>query len=154
MALIARLAVALLCTVALLFGLATARADEREVVLVTDASAPLPALSSLELRKLFLGMPLEKQGRQLIAVNNETDPLLHEVFLQKVMFMSARDYERQLLSTVFRTGAARPAAVSDRRQLQNLLRTQPNTVTYMWASGAPALSGVSVVQVLWRGSAE
>lgn len=157
MALTGRLTVVLLCAIALLSITATAHAVERQMVLVTDAATPLPALSSLELRKLFLGMSLEKQGRQLVAVNNDADALLHEVFLQKVMFMSAHDYERQLLSTMFRTGASRPPAVSDTRQLQDLLRAQPNTVTYvtyMWASDAQALSGVSVVQVLWRGPAE
>ncbi|MCL5669464.1 MAG: hypothetical protein M1392_05745 [Gammaproteobacteria bacterium] len=49
----------------------------------------------------------EEDGVQLVPLLNTGDPMLYEVFLQKVIFLSARNYERQVLSRVFRMGGRR-----------------------------------------------
>lgn len=131
---------------------APAIASAERLVLVTDAAAAIPALSSTEVRKLFLGKPLVKDGVRLRALRNETDALLREVFLQKVMFLSAHDYERQLLSNVFREGGERPAAYEDAAPLLDALQSKSGAVTYMWEDAARAAPNVKIVGELWQGT--
>lgn len=135
-------------------GAAPASVPAARLVLVTDAASEMPAIGSTEVRKLFLGKPLVKDGLRIQALRNETNDLLREVFLQKVMFMSARDYERQLLSNVFREGGERPAAYDQPAPLVEALRAKPGAVTYMWEDAARATPNVKIVSELWQGSLE
>ncbi|MEQ6341128.1 MAG: hypothetical protein M3A44_05595 [Gammaproteobacteria bacterium] len=65
-----------------------ASADQaRHMVLVAGANAYIPPLTSAEVRKLFLGVVIIKDGQRIEPLLNLTNPLLHEVFLQKVIFM-------------------------------------------------------------------
>ncbi|HLA74981.1 MAG TPA: hypothetical protein VJM76_03625 [Gammaproteobacteria bacterium] len=132
------------------FGLTTASAER--LVLVTSANTNLPALTNVEVRRLFLGKPLVKDGVRIEGLRNTSDELLQEVFLQKVVFMSVRAYERQLLSNVFREGGERPADYKEVNQLLNALQEKYGTLTYMWANVAQATPGVKIIGELWEGS--
>lgn len=134
------------------FGLTTVAAER--VVLVTAANSNLPALSPMEVRRLFLGKPLVKDGVRIEGLRNSSDELLQEVFLQKVVFMSVRAYERQLLSNVFRAGGERPADYKESRQLLSALQEKSGALTYMWATVAQATPGVKIIGELWEGSPE
>lgn len=132
----------------------SADSAERRMVLVSNDQLTLPPPSALELRRLFLGLPVVKDGHTLEPLRNNTDPVLYEVFLQKIVFLSAHNYEHQLLSQVFRLGGQRPAFYSDMNELVSALKTRPGAVTYMWADTAQTLPGIRIVEDLWQGSTD
>lgn len=136
--------------VATTYGAVTQPDDDRQLVVVASADSGITALSTAEIRKLFLGIVVEQQGRSLLALRNQTDPVLHEVFLQKVMFMSGPMYERTLLTRLLRTKATRPEAYDSEPALLQALHANPGAVTYMWASRAADLPDLRVVVELWR----
>ena len=142
-------------TCALLAGwlcLASARAAEegpRALVLVGSATGTLPTLSIAEVRRLYLGRAVEKNGTRLEPIRNVSDPLLYEVFLQKVLFMSAQNYERHILTQVYQSGGPRPSYFDDRQALVAALKNQPAGVTFMWRADALASPEVRIIQVLW-----
>ncbi|MDO9371260.1 MAG: hypothetical protein Q7U07_01525 [Gammaproteobacteria bacterium] len=127
---------------------------ERRMVLVSSDQLTLPPPSARDLRRLFLGVPIIKDGHTLVPLRNNTDPMLHEVFLQKIVFLSARNYEHHLLSQVFRLGGQRPELYSDMNELVSALKTRPGAVTYMWADTAQTLPGIRIVEDLWQGSTD
>ncbi len=131
-----------------------ALAAERSLVLVRSEQATAPPLTGQEVRKLFLGEALTKNGQRVQALRNLTDPFLYEVFLQKIVFMSAHNYERQLLSRVFRLGGQRPPVHEDLNQLIAALKSNPAAVTFMWEDEAKAIPGIKVTTQLWQGPTE
>ncbi|WKJ89264.1 hypothetical protein QZJ86_14685 [Methylomonas montana] len=124
------------------------------LVLATSSASSIPALTVQEARKLFLGVPLEKGGEHPIPLLNISDPLIFEVFLQKVAFMSANTYENQTLSVVFRLGGKRPESFNDLNQLVAALQQHPGTVTYLWEDQVRADQGIKTVNMLWQGALE
>lgn len=134
----------------LTFGISQAAAAR--LVLVAGANSTLPLLSSsAEVRKLFLGKPVIKAGLRIEGLRNTSDTLLQEVFLQKVIFMSERAYERQLLSNVFREGGQRPPDYKDLKTLVAALQKRPAALSYMWVETAQATPGLKVLGELWTG---
>jgi hypothetical protein len=126
--------------------------SHRSLVLATSAASSLPALTTQEARKLFLGVPLEKDGAHPVPLLNTSDPLTYEVFLQKVAFMSASTYETQTISVVFRLGGKRPESYSNLKELVDALQQNPGTVTYLWEDQVQDNKGIKSVNVLWQGS--
>ncbi len=129
-------------------------AEEKTLVLVSSRSAPAFQLTRKETRLLFMGLPVDKGGRPLQALLNASDPLAYQVFLQKVIYMSAQNYEKRLLSKVFRLGGRRPPKFRDPQQLLRALSAQPNAVSFMWESRARHHPQLRIVARLWSGSIE
>ena len=132
----------------------SAFAADRSLVLVRSEQAVAPALTEQEVRKLFLGEALIKDGQRVQALRNLTDPFLYEVFLQKIIFMSARNYERQLLSRVFRLGGQRPPVYENFYEMIAVLKSNPVAVTFMWEDDAKSIPGIKVSTLLWQGVIE
>ena len=132
---------------------ATAAQDTtvRSLILVTRADSTLAPLTPSEVRQLFLGIPVMKDGVRLQPLRNESDPRLYEVFLQKAMFMSADHYERLLLGRVFRSGDRKPPAFHDRTALMGALQATPIPVSFAWDRDLRGHAGVRPLQHLWRG---
>lgn len=124
-------------------------AEGRRLVLVTrDPSAA--SLSPQEVRKLYLGATVTKDGRTLVPLCNHTDAMAYEVFMQKVMYMSGPAYERALMTRFMRTTTAvRPPEYSNEKDLVRALGNTPSAVTYMWADKAE-VTGLKVVAELWH----
>lgn len=148
-----RLLTAMLVSAALFIqaGVADAAQGHKTLVLVSGSNMDIPPLTAEEVLFVFMDAPVVKNGVRLQPVLNESDQLLREVFLQKVMFMSWRHYQRRLVREAFSHGWPRPDVISDIPTLVQTLQSQPGTVTYMWESTAKSLN-VKVVQVLWSGS--
>lgn len=127
---------------------------QRTLVLAASAEANLPALSVAETRKLFLGVPLERNGTTITPILNTSDTLLQEVFLQKVTFMSSPAYQTQLVSTIFRLGGKRPSTYADQKALVEALRGNSHAVSYLWQDQVEKVPGLRVVSVLWSGSTD
>ena len=124
--------------------------DERRLVLVTDKSSGIGALTTSEIRRLFLGLPVKKEGKMLEAAINQSDPLLYQVFLQKVVFMSAPVYERHLLENVIQLGGQRPQSFNNPDALAADIHQHPGTVSYMWNHTLQSYPYLVIVGELWH----
>jgi len=122
-----------------------AQGPERALVLVANAHSVIQRLSPDETRKLYLGMPMIVDSQRVHPLLNNTDPVLQEMFMQKIMFMSTPAYERQILSRVFRTGGTRPPVYTEMRDLSKALERDPAAVTYLPRDLAAALPGIKIV---------
>lgn len=129
-------------------------ADERTLVLAASATSDIPPLTVPEIRKLFLGVPLDKNGKRIMPLLNNSNRLLYEVFLQNVAFMSAPAYEQQVLSIVFRLGGKRPESYIDPNALLDALRKNPESVTYLWHDQVSEDQDIKLVNKLWTGSVD
>ncbi len=131
-----------------------AQTTQRRLLLVSSMESTTPSLSLKEVRKLFLGVPVVKNGVRLRPLRNASDPLITEVFLQKIIFMSKRNYERQLVSRVFRLGGERPPVYTNISELIDELRQTPQALTYMWSDQVALTDNVKSIGVLWEGTVE
>jgi len=139
----------LLILIALVFGLSLpSMASARELVVVSsDATNYLP-LSRFELRKLFLGYPVEQNGKMISAIRNTSDDRAYQVFLQKLIRLSAKNYERRLLSKTFKTGAANVPTADSLDALIDELQQTDSTLSFMWKDEVESQSGVKVIEFI------
>lgn len=128
--------------------------NRRQLVLVAAARTPMTAMSNNDVRRIYLGLRDSNGSQRSVPLGNRSDPLLYEVFLQKVIFMSARNYERQILSHVYQSGSQRLVMYENRGDLVQHLVNDPDAVSYMWASDIKANSSLRIVQVIWEGMVE
>ena len=134
---------------ALALTAATSRA-EIAVVLVTDKDSPIESISSLDIRKVYLGISVTVGGYAVRALRRRGDEHLNEIFLQSVIAMSQRSYERRLLSLVLKFGTPRPVEVDSHDELLESLANHSSSVAYMWKSEAESDSRVRIIRVLWQ----
>lgn len=139
----------ILVTLALFGGADFALADEA-LVLVTSAQSSIPELNSLDIRKLYLGFNVrDRSERQIVALTNASDDRVMTVFLQNVMAMTQRAYNRRLLTLAVQSGRARPRTVRSLDQLHQLLLSDQMMVTCMWKTDADKFADLKVLRVLW-----
>ncbi len=131
-----------------------AQSTQRRLLLVCGSESTISSLSPKEVRKLFLGVPITKDGVRLIPLRNASDPLVEEVFLQRMIFLSKRSYERQLLSRVFRFGGVLPPVFKNLPELINELHRSPGAVSYMWSGQAAHADDLKSIGVLWEGTVD
>lgn len=122
-----------------------ASAGDQQLVLVTNAQSPITTLTSVEARRLYLGVPVQVNGRTVIPLRNTSEARLQEVFMQRVMYMATETYERQILNRVFRTGGQRPPMYTELRELVEALKSNPLAISYMWHETALATPAVKIV---------
>lgn len=132
-------------------GHAAAGEEERSVVLVAARESPLNGLPAKDLRLAYLAVPVRYNDLEVRPVINETDPLLHEIFLQKVMYLSAQHYRRQVLARVFRRGGSRPTVVEKSGGLVETLAADPRRVSYMWRREAEKHPNLRILGQIWKG---
>jgi len=147
----AKLKVLLMC-LCLVCTSSTAETTQRSLLLVCSANSTIQSLSRAEVRKLFLGVPMTKDQVRLRPLLNTSDRLATDVFLQQIVFMSKREYERQLLSRVFRLGDQRPPEYENIDALVKALLDTPGSVSYMWSEQLGHRSGLESLGVLWTES--
>jgi hypothetical protein len=128
---------------------ATLRAAGREVVLVVSANSPVADLEPLEVRKLFLGLPVLRNAQALHPVRNESDEQLSRVFLQHVVAMSQSAYDRRILSQAMQQGRPRPLVMKSTEALLATLEADPLAVTYVWVKDLPVSRHLRILRVLW-----
>jgi len=122
-----------------------AQTVEPSLVLVANARSAIQKLSPDEARKLYLGVPLIVDTQRVHPLRNNTDPMVQEMFMQKVMFMSTPAYERQVLSRVYRLGGTRPLVYAELRELLKALEKDLAAVTYLPRELATARPGLKIV---------
>ena len=123
---------------------------EASVVLVTGKDSPVEQLSSLDIRKAYLGILVRMEDITVHPIRRRDDERLNQIFLQSVIAMSQKSYERRLLSLVLRFGTPRPVIVSDHEALVQELASRPIAIGYMWKRDAEADDRVRIIKVLWQ----
>jgi len=141
----------LICLCLMCIG-TTVQAAQRSLLLVCADNSTLESLTHAEVRKLFLGLPITKTRVRLKPLLNGSDSLITEVFLQQVIFMSKRQYERQLVSRVFRSGDQRPPEYENINKLAEALLNTPGSVSFMWSDQLEGQTGLKSLSVLWTDS--
>jgi hypothetical protein len=124
---------------------------DREVVLVTSTDSAVQSLSTLDIRKAYLGIAVLVGGEPVRAIRRRDDTQLNEIFLQSVMAMSQKSYERRILSLALKYGTPRPDQVDDAAALVGLLESSNRGIGYMWRTDAEGDDSVRIIGVLWRG---
>lgn len=125
---------------------------QRSLLLVCSADSTLLSLSITDARKIFLGIPTVLDNVRLVPLLNTSDALLTEVFLQKIIFMSKRDYEQQLVSRVFRLGGKRPSEYENISELINELLKTPGSLSFMWSDQIENYKDLKSLRVVWSNS--
>lgn len=122
---------------------------EHQVVLVASSKSPLSELSSVELRKIFLGFNVKHEGHTVKGIRNTADERLNQIFLQTVVAMSEKAYIRRQLSQTLRQGIPHVAELKDPHKLMEALSSNPHSVTYMWKEDALRMPDVKIIKMLW-----
>lgn len=128
-----------------------AEVDQR-LVLVASEVNNITALSQKELKRTYLGLTLKRTDQVIVPIRNHSDEFAHEVFLQNIISMSSRIYERQLTTRSLRGAGKRPLAEVNREDLVSRLAQIPNSISYMWENDALNDDRVVIIQTLWSGS--
>lgn len=121
----------------------------KTLVLVSSIDNPVKPLKPAVFRKLFLNEPVIINNKKIRPILNTSDKLLYEIFLQKVVYMSQRHYERTLISKAFRTGRPRSPRFSNIKELLNELKSTPGSVSFMWLNSIEKEKNIYVIQTLW-----
>jgi len=145
-----RLFLLLLC--ALYFSTFAIAETEKRLVLVTSVNSNISQLSTKELKRIYIGLSLKQNNQKIKPIRNHSDSFAHEVFLQNVIIMSSRIYERQLTTRALRKGSKRPDSESSHAKLVAHLNRETNSISYMWEHKALSDDSIRVIQPLWAAS--
>lgn len=119
------------------------------VVLVVRADSPVRDLGSVEVRKLFLGVPVLVEGKLLHPIRNRSDTRLDDIFLQEIVAMTQEAYDRQILVGLNRQGWVRPSEVYSVSRVIEGLYADPQAVSYMWLRDVEHNPRLKVLRTLW-----
>jgi hypothetical protein len=123
---------------------------EDEVVLVVAKDSPIAELSALDIRKTYLGVNVAVDGKSIKGYRLSNDQQLNQIFMQSVIAMSERSYERRLLSLTVKYGRPRPTEVDGPTELVDAIEDDLFGIGYMWKSDAEKAGQVRIVRVLWQ----
>lgn len=120
------------------------------VVLIVNAAGPAAALDAIDIKRLFLGIPVERGEITLHALRNDSDEQLKLVFLQYVVSMSESAYQRRLLMLALEQGRQMPPVYTDNAQLLALVAANSGAVSYAWESAVLRNPRVRILRELWH----
>lgn len=128
-------------------------ADTKQLVLVSNVNSDFQSVSLSDIRKAYLGVPVSYHGKLLVPLINLSDESLYEVFLQKVMYMSAQAYQREVTRRFIHAQGLRPKIYRNKHKLLAELSSNPQTFTYiMWQDEVKSHTNLKIVAVLWDGN--
>jgi len=145
-----RLRLGLTLLVLLLGGLLPAAGRGDRVVLIVNAAGPAAALDAIDIKRLFLGIPVQRGDITLHALRNDSDEQLKLVFLQYVVSMSEPAYQRRLLMLALEQGRRMPPVFTDNAQLLASVGANSGAVSYAWESQALRNPRVRIIRELWH----
>ncbi|VAW69695.1 hypothetical protein MNBD_GAMMA10-2452 [hydrothermal vent metagenome] len=126
-----------------------ARADDLHLLMVTDESNQILPLSKDELRRLFLGMPVYRNGNKLKAAINRSDEMCYQIFLQYILGMSHKRYVHTMVSSLYRNGIKTPPIFTRADDVIDYLHEEDYSVTYIFKHNLPQFNNLNVVQEIW-----
>jgi len=121
-----------------------------EFVLVGAVSPDRDPFTLYEIRKIFLGHSVERDGARIKGVINVADQDNYSVFLQKLIHLSAKDYERRLVSRTFRTGVSSVSKAETFAELKLTLLADASAISVVRSDQLEGSDGLEVIQVLWK----
>jgi len=124
---------------------------ERTVVLVTGKTCPISELSSLDVRKAYLGVAVRVDGHRLTPIQFIGDDLLSQIFFQSIVSMSRKSYERRALSLAIKYGTPRPLQAESSADVAEAIEEYQCGIVYLWKEDADRLAMVRTVRTLWQG---
>jgi len=124
---------------------------ERTVVLVTGASCPLEEITSLDVRKAYLGISVSVDGHRLTPIQVVGDELLSSIFYQSIVSMSRKSYERRALSLTLKYGTPRAKKVESVADAADVVIEHDCGIAYLWKADADRLPMLKTVRTLWQG---
>ena len=137
----------IVCIACLVAG--AARSGE-SVVLVTAEICPLQGISTLDIRKAYLGVVVRVDGHQVRPILMRGDDRLEQVFYQSVVAMSKKSYERRRLSLALKYGTPRLAEFDEVSAVSQALQSDECAITYLWSRDAETIPGIKTIKLLWQ----
>ena len=137
----------IVCIACLVAG--AARSGE-SVVLVTAETCPLQGISTLDIRKAYLGVVVRVDGHQVRPILMRGDDRLEQVFYQSVVAMSKKSYERRRLSLALKYGTPRLAEFDEVSAVSQALQSDECAITYLWSRDAETIPGIKTIKLLWQ----
>jgi hypothetical protein len=134
----------------LLFGVAAPAFAGEELVLIVSSHSTIDRLDSPLVRRLFLGLTVTQNGTRLRPVLNEADPQIKELFLQNIVSMSDRTYDRYVLRMTLLQGKTQPVAYDNSADLISAVAVDPSIVGYAWAKDVAHDPRIRTLRVLWQ----
>lgn len=116
------------------------------VVLITHEDSQLSELSSLDIRKLYLGFKVFKNEKNLRPILNVGERDLLKVFLHDYLSLSERGYRRKLMAGSFRKPIAMPQELGDLKAVQSAM-SRESSVVFIWEHDLPLYKNVKQVGV-------
>jgi hypothetical protein len=136
--------IAILLAVYVLLSTPMARAEEQRIAIVVNAESVIKAISAKQVRRAYLGASIVLNGIEVRPLLNQSDQLAVEVFLQRILFMSAEAYERQLIAHSFQ-GGSRPRAYENMTALLTALHNDNAAITFMLYDTAIKTTGIRII---------
>lgn len=130
-------------------GLAAAPGDDAMVLVVAQRS-PVQDLDAIDLKRLFLGIPVVSNGANLRGALNYSDARLRELFYEHVMGMTGGIYERRSLELTLEQGRRVPSMYQDEAALLALVTRDGQVVTFTWRSRVAGNPQLRIVRELWH----
>lgn len=129
----------------------TVQAGEDRLVLVAPEGQKVQPLNKTELRRLFLGLPVYRKGVLLQPLINKSEDFCYQVFLQSIVGMSQKRYERTLVSSLYRQGINSPPVYTDVDKILEEMTKSSSRVSFMFIHDGTELTGKSleIVQEIW-----
>lgn len=135
--------------VLLLFGAEPALATD-QLVLIASVSSPASTLNAIDIQKLFLGLTIFLDGKELRPLRNESDESTRRIFYQDIIGMSEPTYERRLLAVTLQQGRTAPPVFRDSMSLLNAVAADPYAISYAWAKEVGRDRRIRILKVLGR----
>ena len=114
------------------------------LVVVTSVHSPFGTLNRGQIRKIYLGSS-DVTPKSIQPLINQSDRMLHEMFLQKVLFMSEKAYERYVRHKNFPSDTVMPVTYRSEDRLIEYLNAHPNAITCLSEQTAAQWPSLKVV---------
>ncbi len=139
----------LVFSVFLLTGASSVNSEDLRLFLVTKNENTPPALSKNELRSLFLGIPVYRNNNKLEPLINKSDERCYQTFLQSVLGMSNKRYERVQASMLDQAEMTVPPVYTDLDKLMFDLKKKNSAISFVFLEKELADDSLNVVQEIW-----
>jgi hypothetical protein len=127
---------------------ATVQAGGEKLLLVCGANSTLSSELTKSARKIFLGIPLIAHEEVVTPIMNASAVRTRELFLQRVLYMSAEVFERHQQAKIYRNSGQRIPESTSVSALIALLNKNPCHLSYILAPDLPNEQNVRVLGTL------
>lgn len=124
--------------------------EQDAMVLVVARESPVHDLDAIDLKRLFLGIPVVSSGANLRGVLNYSDLRLRALFYQHVMGMTEEVFERRALALTIEQGRQVPTSYRDEAALLALVMRDRQVVSFAWKSRVAGNPQLRMVRELWH----